>query len=228
MPRIRTVKPEFFTSSTLAQLPLQTERTFIGLWTQADDKGRFKDNPIALNSALWSGRPRHTVQQMIHDLHILVETGQLCRYVTANGDRYLHIPTWDQHQRITASNRRTAPPCPIHDKPRTSATPAAKPAGRTGQTTQPTRGHKDQPADVDVFAPVTKRKNAVNPIIGLRAARLRTELGLKSSVIARTINVPAAKFSKFEHGKRNLSDTELTALAEALNVTYAALTADYD
>ena len=44
MPRIRTVKPEAFTSESLAEVSVEAERTFYGLLTQADDHGRHRDN----------------------------------------------------------------------------------------------------------------------------------------------------------------------------------------
>src|SRR3546814_14876688 len=39
MARIRTIKPEFWTSETIAALPIRTRLTFIGLWTYVDDNG---------------------------------------------------------------------------------------------------------------------------------------------------------------------------------------------
>ena len=40
MARIRTIKPEAFTSESLAEVAISAERTLFGLLTQADDHGR--------------------------------------------------------------------------------------------------------------------------------------------------------------------------------------------
>jgi hypothetical protein len=53
MARIRTIKPEFFTSLTIASLPIEARLTFIGLWTHADDEGRCVDDTRLIRAALW-------------------------------------------------------------------------------------------------------------------------------------------------------------------------------
>jgi hypothetical protein len=115
MARIRTVKPELFTSETLAQVSVEAERSFTGLLTQADDQGRLRESPAMLNGALWPCRPEHTVADMRSDIDALVQVGLLCRY-TAADKKYLHFPTWNEHQKIShPSTRGLLPVCPIHD-----------------------------------------------------------------------------------------------------------------
>lgn len=115
MPRIRTIKPELFLSETVAALSLQAERSFIGLLTQADDKGRLRESAPVFNGALWPCRPEHTVADMRSDLDEIVGQGLLCRY-EVEGKRYLHFKTWEEHQRIShPSTRNLCPPCPVHD-----------------------------------------------------------------------------------------------------------------
>lgn len=116
MARIRTVKPEFFVSETLAQVSVDAERTFMGLWTQADDCGRVKDRAAVLNGALWPMRPDHSVSDMTADLGSLAEVGLICRYTADDGSKWLHMPSWDEHQRINRPTPATSPPCtnPLH------------------------------------------------------------------------------------------------------------------
>lgn len=115
MPRIRTIKPELFLSETVSSLTLEAERSFIGLLTQADDRGRFRESAPVLNGALWPHRPNHSVADMVSDLDEIVEKGLLCRY-QEGGKNYLHFVTWDEHQKIShPSTRNLCPPCPIHD-----------------------------------------------------------------------------------------------------------------
>jgi len=49
MARIRTIKPSFFTSLTIADLGLAERLTFIGLWTHVDDEGE----PMSYFWAFW-------------------------------------------------------------------------------------------------------------------------------------------------------------------------------
>lgn len=114
MARIRTIKPELFVSETLAMVSLAAERTFTGLLTQADDRGRVRYNAAVLNGALWPLRPEHTVQDFASEVDALVEVGALCRY-TADDKVYLHFPTWTSHQKIShPSTRVNGPACPTH------------------------------------------------------------------------------------------------------------------
>ena len=115
MARIRTIKPEAFQSDTLSGLSVESERTFLALLTQADDVGRFRDQPAVLNGAIWPLRPDHTVRDMEYDLSELVRVGIGCRYEV--GDRkYMHIPSFLDHQRINRPTASKIPACPVHDQ----------------------------------------------------------------------------------------------------------------
>ena len=115
MARIRTIKPELFLSETLAQVSLAAERTFTGLLTQADDRGRLRYNAAVLNGALWPLRPEHTPDDLASEIVELVEVGALCQY-DVDGKPYLHFPTWTDHQKIShPSTRVNGPECPKCD-----------------------------------------------------------------------------------------------------------------
>lgn len=116
MPRIRAVKPELFLSESLSRVSVEAERTFVGLWTQADDRGRLKDQPAVINGALWPLRPEHGIDNMQEDLKALIKIGVLCRY-EAESRSYLHIVGWAEHQRINRPTESSLPPCPKHDAP---------------------------------------------------------------------------------------------------------------
>lgn len=53
MPRIRTIKPQFFLNEELAALPAMVRLLFIGLWTQADREGRLLDRPKRLKAEIF-------------------------------------------------------------------------------------------------------------------------------------------------------------------------------
>lgn len=100
MARIRTIKPEAFASESLAAVSLTAERTFFGLLTQADDRGRFRDQPAVIAGLLWSLRPGHGPMGVEDDLIQLAAEDLICRYTGDDGKAYLHVVTWSRHQRI--------------------------------------------------------------------------------------------------------------------------------
>ena len=115
MARIRTIKPEAFASESLGAVSLTAERTFFGLLTQADDHGRFRDQPAVITGLLWSLRPEHGPVDVEDDLTQLASSHLICRYEGDDGKRYLHIVTWRQHQKINRPSGVRFPACPDHD-----------------------------------------------------------------------------------------------------------------
>ncbi|MGV0098299.1 hypothetical protein [Streptomyces californicus] len=107
MARIRTIKPDFFTSLTIADLTPEQRLTFIGLWTHVDDEGRCVDDPRLIKAAVWPLDDRNSGDIEI-DLKALSESSLILRY-TLNRKRYLAITNWFEHQRI---NRPTASKLP--------------------------------------------------------------------------------------------------------------------
>ncbi|MDT3397632.1 hypothetical protein RKE29_13380 [Streptomyces sp. B1866] len=114
MARIRTIKPEAFTSESLASVSLTAERTFFGLLTQADDHGRHRDHPAVIAGALWPLRPEHTPLDVEDDLAQLATAGLICRYTGHDGKPYLHITGWHRHQKINRPSGTRHPACPTH------------------------------------------------------------------------------------------------------------------
>ncbi len=115
MARIRTIKPEAFQSESLAAVSVEAERTFYGLTTQVDDRSRIIHKPVQINATLWAYRPAHTPDDLARELEQLTGEGLVCVYVGCDGREYLHLPTWDEHQRIDRPSRSRLPLCPVHN-----------------------------------------------------------------------------------------------------------------
>ncbi|MDJ1136267.1 hypothetical protein [Streptomyces iconiensis] len=139
MARIRTIKPEAFASESLAEVSLAAERTFFGLLTQADDHGRFRDQPAVLSGLLWSLRPEHGPVGVEDDLTQLAGAGLICRY-EVDGKRYLHIVTFQRHQRINRPSGIRHPDCPVHDAERPSTDDAAQTPGALAEPSSKAHG----------------------------------------------------------------------------------------
>lgn len=121
MARIRTIKPSFFRDHDIAELPLSTRLTFIGLWTYVDDEGRGIDDPRLVKGDLWQLDDKHTVAKVNNDLKVLAERGRIERY-EINGRRYLRVVNWTKHQRI---NRPTPSQIPASFSERSGKPPTS-------------------------------------------------------------------------------------------------------
>lgn len=113
MARIRTIKPDAFTSDSLSSVPRGTRWTFAGLWTYADDAGRGRDDVRLIKAALYPLDDDVTLADVAEDLELLAGIGGICRYVVA-GRNYLHMPKWG-HQKINRPTPAKSPPCPVHE-----------------------------------------------------------------------------------------------------------------
>ncbi|MET8399603.1 hypothetical protein [Streptomyces sp900116325] len=129
MARIRTIKPEFFTSLTIADLSPEQRLTFIGLWTHCDDEGRAVDDARLIKAAVWPLDDR-AAADIESDLRALTESSLITRY-TLNRKPFLAVNGWREHQRI---NRPTKSRFPAPDQ------------GEQAPTPPPTSGNDDSPS----------------------------------------------------------------------------------
>jgi hypothetical protein len=134
--RIRTIKPEFFTSLTIADLPLTARLTFIGLWTHVDDAGRCVDDPRLIKAAVWPLDDR-TASDIELDLKLLTEASLITRYMLTR-KRYIAVTGWQEHQRI---NRPT---------------PSKLPAPEQGEPTPPDPVTRDNSDSLSTHAQLTE------------------------------------------------------------------------
>lgn len=126
MARIRSIKPDFFTSETIARLALFDRLLFIGLWTHVDDNGVCIDNPALVRAALFPLDDEVTTRCVDDGLMSLSRESLVTRYVV-DGKRYLHISSWSEHQKVQhpgkpryplpdqAQEIRTPPSCDSHE-----------------------------------------------------------------------------------------------------------------
>lgn len=120
MARIRSIKPEFFTSLTIGALSPLARLTFIGLWTHVDDDGRTIDDTRLIRAAVWPLDDR-SLAEVDKDLAQLSDAGLLVRY-EVDGRRYLAVSSWEEHQRVShpKPSRYPAPPLDSRNPPEPS------------------------------------------------------------------------------------------------------------
>jgi hypothetical protein len=140
--RIRSIKPEFFTSEIVASLPLSARLTFIGLWTYVDDNGVGLDNERLILAAVWPLEEDivQAVQRTREDLRSLSGAGLVTRY----GDgrrRLIHISSWEEHQKVSHPRK---PRYPLPTSPLSSTNGAlesfGKSSGAAPETLRPEQG----------------------------------------------------------------------------------------
>ena len=98
MARLRSLKPEFWTSEQIMNLAPAARLTFIGLWTHCDDGGNHPASARTLKAEVFPSDDISTadVQGMVD---ALIGEG-LVREYTADWKRYWHVTGWAKHQRI--------------------------------------------------------------------------------------------------------------------------------
>ena len=114
MARIRSIKPEFFSSFTLAKLPLEARYLFIGLWTEADDFGRLVDSPKKIAGTVFPHDAKVSVGKVESWLCALAAGNDpaIIRY-SHQGSYFIAINKWEKHQKIShRGESRIAAPTP--------------------------------------------------------------------------------------------------------------------
>ena len=114
MARIRTIKPEFFTSEDIVALSPFARLLYIALWCEADKMGRMVWKPKTFKMRYF---PADAVQ--IDDLCAELTSAGL---VVLYGDGYAYIPRFGNHQHINPRESASVLPEPdeCSTKPRTS------------------------------------------------------------------------------------------------------------
>lgn len=107
MPRIRTIKPEFFSSPDVEGMSPWARLLYIAMWNFADDAGRGSALPRELAGFAF---PRDNFDSAdIRRVLGEVRRGFGVTFYKVNGRPYYCIPTWSKHQKI---DKRSTPKYP--------------------------------------------------------------------------------------------------------------------
>lgn len=109
MARIRTVKPEFWTSEQVVECSPIARLLFVGLWTFADDRGVIPRRLRSIKMQVFPGDDFSLDQ--VDDWLSELEAGGLLLRFEHDGSEYLAVTGWNKHQRIDKpSYKHPAPP----------------------------------------------------------------------------------------------------------------------
>jgi hypothetical protein len=134
MARIRTIKPEFFTSEDVVGLQPLARLLFIGLWCEADKEGRLAWKPKTFKMR-YLPADECDVEALCQ---ALVDRGVVRLY----GEGLAHIPTFTTHQHINPRETASALPDP-HASPTRAARVIHAATGVDARASDAQGGRKD-------------------------------------------------------------------------------------
>lgn len=113
MARIRTIKPEFWTSEQIVECSRDARLLFIGLWNFCDDQGVHPNSERTIRARVFPGDDDVTSDVVRRLIAELVSNGLVGVY-EVDGIEYLHVLGWTKHQKIERPNAKH--PKPPRDK----------------------------------------------------------------------------------------------------------------
>jgi hypothetical protein len=127
MARIRTIKPEFFTSEDIVSLSPLARLLYIGLWCEADREGRMVWKPKTFKMRYFPADDC--------DINALCDEIANAGLIKLYSDGYAYIPAFHAHQ---------------HINPRETASQLPEPPKTDSKTTRKARVNDASPRDSDV------------------------------------------------------------------------------
>lgn len=118
--RIRTIKPEFFSSERIALLSDAAKVTLMGLLCEADDYGVARAHPGLLKGHIWPLADHVTAATVAAHLEEFLEARPrpLIRLFDAEGLTWIHVTGFGEHQTVNRpSKRRNPSPPPVSVSP---------------------------------------------------------------------------------------------------------------
>lgn len=112
MARIRTIKPALLTGRTASSWSDAVFRTFAGLLTYVDDKGRGEDDPLLIKAEIAPRIVKKTAAVIAGHMDELEASETLCRYKGEDGHAYFHLVNFNRDQRINRPTASRLPECP--------------------------------------------------------------------------------------------------------------------
>lgn len=108
MARIRTVKPEFWTSEQVVECSPTARLLFIGMWNFCDDGGVIPYSPLSIKMKVFPGDACDAAD--IGSWMSELERAGLIQDYQVDGRRYLKVTGWSRHQKIDKPTYRHPQP----------------------------------------------------------------------------------------------------------------------
>lgn len=154
MARIRTIKPEFWTSEQVMECSPNARLLFIGLWNFCDDSGHHPLAPKQIKALIFPSDD-FSVAEVSRMLDELSSNGLLTTYVV-DGKEYLEITGW-HHQKIDKVQKPKFP-LPVGERSSNGIDGTHNTEGNTEEEIEPNGSSADAPSAEIVAMPVDARK----------------------------------------------------------------------
>jgi hypothetical protein len=126
MARIRTIKPEFFTSEDIVSMTPLARLLYVALWCEADREGRLEWKPGTFKMRYLPGDQCEVVTLADE----MVKRGLIVLY-EVSGKKYAEIPSFTRHQVI--NNRESESALPTRPHASSTRAPRVKAEGKEGK-----------------------------------------------------------------------------------------------
>ena len=130
MARIRSIKPEFFTSEDIVELSPLARLFYIALWCESDKEGRLVWKPRTMKLRYFPADDC--------DIDALAREVVASGLVVLYGDGLAHIPSFKRHQHINPRESASVLPDPAEN---TTRPIHVRNANRSGQQNAPLDSH---------------------------------------------------------------------------------------
>ncbi len=112
MPRIRSIKPDFWNDAKLGQETEAVLLTFIGIWNFSDDYGVVKANPVWLKNQIYPYKDKLRIDAFSSWLNRLSELEVIIPF-TYKSESFYYIRTFRKHQKVDKPSK--ARNCPENE-----------------------------------------------------------------------------------------------------------------
>jgi len=136
VPRIRSVKPEYWSDFGTARLSRDARLLYVALWNLSDEHGRLHGDPRFVKGHAFPYDDDLTAEDVDHLLQELEANSNVHRY-EVTGEPYLFLPTLHKHQRLEPTKVDSRLPAPPGNGPDPEGPPPAHPdehARRAGKS----------------------------------------------------------------------------------------------
>lgn len=108
MPRIRSIKPEFWDDEKLSRICLQANLLYIGMWNFSDDEGIVRSGPSWLKSKIFPHRDELRISDVKAWVKDLQDADMLVPF-EYNNEGYYWIRKFNVHQKIDKPQKSKIP-----------------------------------------------------------------------------------------------------------------------
>lgn len=143
MARIRTVKPEFFTSEDIVSLSPLARLLYIAVWCEADKEGRLAWKPMTFKLRYFPG-DNCDIQAMCKEI---VDAGLVVLY----GEGFAVVPSFKAHQHINPRESDSQLPEPVAITTRKARVTTRQPRDGDAQVGREGKGKEGKEDDASAF-----------------------------------------------------------------------------